>query len=66
MTIYKALNPRDDIDRLYVPRRKGKRGIASIEDSVDASIHRLKDYIEKCRGRLFATTGNNTNDTRIS
>ena len=36
MTMNKVLNPRDDIDRLYVSRKEGGRGLASIEDSVDA------------------------------
>ena len=47
MTIHKALHPRDDVDRLYVPRKEGGRGLASIEDSVGISIQRLEDYIEK-------------------
>ena len=38
MTMHKALHPRDDADRLYVPRKEGGRGLASIEDSVDTSI----------------------------
>ena len=47
MTIQKTLNPRDDVDRLYVPRKEGGRGLASIEDSVNALMQRLEDYIEK-------------------
>ena len=47
MTMHKALHPRDDIDKLYVSRKVGGRGLASIEDSVDAWRQRLKDYIEK-------------------
>ena len=47
MTMQKALHPRDDVDRLYVSRRGGGRGLASIEDSVDTSLQRLKNYIEK-------------------
>ena len=47
MTMHKALHPRDDVDRLYVSRKEGGRDLASIEDTVDASIQRLKDYIEK-------------------
>ena len=43
MTMHKALHPRDDIDRLFVSRKEGGRGLASIEDSVDASIQRLED-----------------------
>ena len=46
MTMHKALHPKDDVDRLYVSRKQGGRGLASIEDTVDASIHRLEDYIE--------------------
>ena len=45
--MHKVLHPRDDVDRLYVSRKEGGRGLASIEDSVDASIQRLEDYIEK-------------------
>ena len=46
MTLYKALHPRDDVDRLYVSRKEGGRGLASIVDTVDGSIQRLEDYIE--------------------
>ena len=47
MTMHNALHPRDDVDRLYVSRKEGGRELASIEDTVDASIQRLEDYIEK-------------------
>ena len=47
MTMHKALHSRDDVDRLYVSRKEGGRGLASIEDTVDASIQRLEGYIEK-------------------
>ena len=52
--MHKALHLRDDIDRLYVSRKEGEKGIASIEDSVDASIQRLEDYIEKHGGLITA------------
>ena len=67
MTIHKALHPRDEV-RLYVPRKEGGTGLASIEDSVDTSIQRLEDYIEKDeRGRITAIRNNtdNTIDNRI-
>ena len=38
MTMHGALHPRDDVDRLYVSRKEGGRGLVSIEDSVDAPI----------------------------
>jgi len=31
MTINRALHPRADVDRLYVSRREGGRGMVSIE-----------------------------------
>ena len=31
-TIYGALHPKSDVDRLYVPRKEGGRGLISIED----------------------------------
>ena len=45
-----ALHPRDYIGRLYISRKEGGRGLTSIEDSVDPSIQRLEDYIEKHDG----------------
>ena len=63
MTMHKALHPRDDVDRLYVSRKEGGRGLASIEDSVDASIQRLEEYIEKHEGGLNTTIRNNTDNT---
>ena len=60
MTLHKALHPRDNVDR------RGRKGLASIEDSLDTSIQQLKDYIEKRGGRLITATRNNTTDTRTS
>ena len=62
----KALDPRDDVDRLSVSRKEGGRVLFSIEDSVYTSIQQLKDYIKKRGGKLITATRSNTNDTRIS
>ena len=63
MTMHEALHPRDDVDRLYVPRKEGGSGLACIEDSVDASIQRLEDYVEKHEGGLITAIRNNTDNT---
>ena len=63
MTMHKELHPRDDVDRLYVPRKEGGRGLTSIEDSVDTSIQRLEDYIEKHERGLITAIRNNTDNT---
>ena len=60
------LHPRDDVVRQYVSRREGEKGLASIEDSLDPSTQRLKDYIQNRGGRMITATRNNTKDTRIS
>ena len=40
--MHEALHPRDDVDKLNVSRKDGGRGLASIEDGVDASINDSK------------------------
>ena len=49
--IQKALQPKDDIDLLYVSR-KGGRGLASNEDWVDVSIRRLEHHIKKDQRKI--------------
>ena len=61
--MHKALDPRDNVDRLYDSGKEGGRGLTSIEDSVDASIQRLKDYIQKHEGGLITATRNETENT---
>ena len=69
MTMHKALHPRNDVDRLYVSRKEGGGVLASIEDSVDASIQRLEDYLQKHDGLLITTIrkdSDNTMDNRMT
>ena len=46
MSIHKALHPKDDVDRLHVLRKEEGRNLTHIENSIDASMHRLDDYIK--------------------
>ena len=61
--MHQALHPRDDVDRLYVSRKEGERGLTSIEDSIDASIQKLEDYIEKHERGLITAIRNDTDNT---
>ena len=63
MTMHKVLQPRDDVDRLYVSRKEWRSGLACIEDSVDASIRRLEDDIGNHEGRLITAIRNNIDNT---
>ena len=48
-------------DYMYQERREEE--VAGIEDSVDASIQRLKDSIEKQEGGLITAIKNDTDNT---
>ena len=63
MAMHKALHPKDDVYRLYVSRKEGGRGLASIEGTVDALRQRLEDYIEKHEGGLITATRIETDNT---
>ena len=66
MTMHNALHPKDDVDRIYVSRKEGGRGLACIEDSVDASIQRLEDYMEKHEQVLITAIKKDTDNTVIN
>ena len=38
MTLHKTLDQADNFDRLYVSRKEGAKGIASVGDCVDISV----------------------------
>ena len=61
--MHRALHPRDDVDRLYVSRKEGRKGLDNIEDSVDASIKQLEAYIEKHERGLITTIRIDTDHT---
>ena len=63
ITTHKALHPWDDVDKLYISRKEGGIGLASIEDSFDVSIQRLEDYIEKHERGLITAIRNDTDNT---
>ena len=48
MTMHKALHLRDNVDRLYMLRKEGGRGITGIEDSTNRTkITRKQKWEEK-------------------
>ena len=59
-TMYGALHPKSDVDRLYIPR-KGGRGLKSIEDCVELAITGLEVYVHGSEERLIhAARGDKT------
>ena len=51
--IYGALHPKSDVDRLYIPRKEGGRGLISIEDCVELVISGLEVYVHEIEERLI-------------
>ena len=52
-TIYGASHPKSDVDRLYIPRKEGGRGLISIKDCVELAIRGLEVYVHGCEERLI-------------
>ena len=52
-TIYGALQPKSDVDRLYIPRKEGGRGLISTEDCVELAIRGLEVYVHGSEARLI-------------
>ena len=52
-TIYGALHPKSDVNRLYIPRKEGGRGLISIEYCVELAIRGLELYIHGSERRLI-------------
>ena len=44
-TIYGPLHPKSGVDRLYIPRKEGGRGLISIENCDELVIRSLKVYV---------------------
>ena len=65
MTINRALHPRANVARLYLPRNEGGRGMKSVEETIRTEEHGLSDYI-KCEEKGFNRflTGLTKNDSK--
>ena len=45
MAMYKAHHPQADVDRLYLQRCEGGKGLVGLEDCVQVEVHSLKKYL---------------------
>ena len=53
MTMYGAFHPKSDVDRLYVRRKEGGRGLISIERCIKEEENSLKVYVTKSKEKLL-------------
>lgn len=56
MTMNGALNPKGDVDRLYVPRMKEGRGLTSCESCISSEEKNLGWYLENAKEILLIGT----------
>ena len=53
LTMHNAYHPKSNVERLYLPRSSGGRGLQSIEDVVQISILGLRHYIRNNNERII-------------
>ena len=52
-TMYGALHLKSDVDRLYIPRKEGRRGLISIEGCVELPMRDFEVYVNGSEERLI-------------
>ena len=52
LTIYKSLRSQADVERLYVKRSEGSRGLTTVEDCVNIEFRSLHKYVGGSSDRL--------------
>ena len=60
LTMDNGLHPRNNVNRTYIPRKDGGRGIMCIEDTVILAKIGLERYVKESKERLIiAARGDN-------
>ena len=57
MTMNKELHPRSDVARIYVPRKKGERGVISCESCARREENSLSWYVRNSEEALLRKVG---------
>ena len=55
MTMHNALRPKSNVDRLYLPRKDGGRGLLGVEDTVNIAKVSLKGYVSNSTEKLLSS-----------
>jgi hypothetical protein len=63
LTIYRQHHPGADIDRLYVPRKEGGRGLMQVEGAYMAETLNLVEYVENKEHPLTQTVRTHLHNT---
>ena len=62
LIMHNELHSQSDVDRVYIPRKEGGRGLMCVEYSVKLADTCLERYVKECKeGLIVAARGNNDN-----
>ena len=53
MTMYGAHHPKADVDRLYLQRCEGRRGLLGLQDCVHVEVHSLEQYLSTSKEKIL-------------
>ena len=53
MTMHNSLHPKGNVDRLYIPRMEGGRGLQVVKETVKVTNLGLKNYVKRSRECLL-------------
>ena len=62
LTMHKALHPKSDVDRLYLPRNEGGRGLQSTQDTIELAILGLDNYVRNSHEKLITAAREDSNE----
>ena len=65
LTMHNGLHPRSNVDRLYIPRREGGRGLMSVEDIVNLATIGLKRYVKESKEKLLVAARGDTENEEL-
>ena len=51
--MHNGFHPKSNVDRLYLSRSEGARGLIGVQDTVETAILGLRNYVRKSKERLF-------------
>ena len=53
VTMYGSHHPKADVDRLYLKRCEGGRGLLGLEDCVQVEVHSLEKYLSTLKEKIL-------------
>ena len=65
LTMHNGLQPRSNVDRTYIPRKEGGRGLTCVEDTVNLAKIDLEIYVKESKERLIIEARSDNENTEI-